>query len=85
MAAKMAGLVKREVTLVFGVLSITILSPHMDRDEVQVEGRALDYSVAEAREQDESNRNYKDRVLASSPYLSWNQSLKKKEKIGSDE
>ena len=85
MAAKMAGLVKCEVTLAFGMLSITILSPHMDRDEVQVEGRTLDYSVAVARKQDESNRNYKDGVLASSPYMSWNQSLKKKEKIGSNE
>lgn len=57
----------------------------MDWDEVQVEGRVLDYLVAVAHEQDESNRNYEDCVLASFPYLSWNQSSEKKENIGSDE
>lgn len=37
----------------------------MDWDEVQVEEKLLDYSVAVAHEQDESNRKYKNYVLAS--------------------
>lgn len=80
-AATKGALVNCEVTLAFGMLSTTILSPHMDPDEVQVEDRALDYSVAVAHERDKSNRNDKDCSLASFSYLiPWNQSLKNKRK-----
>ena len=55
MAATKAVLMNCEVTLAFGMLRAMILSPHMDLDEVQVEGTALDYSVAVVHEQDRSN------------------------------